>query len=77
MDLVADTSIIAQYAEMTMFVMRSGVFDKRALPIIADKYREGTLKRMAIVLNGVALRNMRYGYGYGYGKYGYYGDSGH
>lgn len=71
-DIVADTSLIAQKADLTLFVMRAGLMDKRALPLIENLYREGKYKRMTLVLNGVEAKKQKYGgYGYGYGSYGY------
>jgi tyrosine-protein kinase Etk/Wzc len=74
-DIVSDTGIIAKYADMTVFVMRSGLFDKRALPSVEELYQDGTYNKMAILLNGVEGNGRGYGYGkygYGYGgKYGY------
>ena len=69
-DLVADTSIVAPYADITIFIIRSGLFDKRALPAVEEMYYEGKYNRMAIILNGVESYTGRHGYGYGYG-YGY------
>ena len=71
-DIVADTSIIAKAADMSIFVMRVGIMDKRALPMVEDLYHENKYNRMAIILNGVTRKAGRYGYGYGYG-YGTYG----
>lgn len=71
-DIVADTSLIAQKADLTLFVMRAGLMDKRALPLIENLYREGKYRRMTLVLNGVEAKKQKYsGYGYGYGSYGY------
>lgn len=84
-DMVADTGIIAKHADMTLFVMRAGLFDKRALPAAEELYESGKYNRMALVLNGVETAHRgygHYGYGhYGYGHYGYgygygYGNSG-
>ena len=70
-DIVADTSIIARMADMTIFVMRAGLMDKRALPMVDEVAKGGLYPRMSVVLNGVAQKEGRYGYGrYGYG-YGY------
>ena len=70
-DIVADTSIIARIADMTIFVMRAGLMDKRALPMVDEVAKGGLYPRMSVVLNGVAQKEGRYGYGrYGYG-YGY------
>ena len=70
-DVVADTSIIARHADITVFILRAGLFDRRALPAVEDLYNKGMYNRMAIVLNGVMGSGSHYGhYGYGYG-YGY------
>lgn len=80
-DIVSDTGIIAKYADMTVFIMRSGLFDKRALPSVEELYQDGTYNKMAVLLNGVEGSDRGYGYGkygYGYGKYGYgYGKYGY
>ena len=69
-DIVADTSIIAREADLTIFVMRAGLMDKRALPMVEEIAKGGLYPRMTVVLNGVE-QNRKYGYGrYGYG-YGY------
>lgn len=76
-DVVADTAIIADVADMTIFIMRAGLVDKRSLPLVEDIYKKGTYHRVAIVLNGVEQSQRGYGhYGYGYGGgYGYgYGN---
>ena len=70
--IIADTSIIAKVADRTIFVMRVGRFDRRALPEIDTIYKQ--LPNMSILING-SRQNMGYGYsryGYGYG-YGYGG----
>ena len=83
-DIVADTAIIAQSVDVSVFVMRSGIMDKRALPSVEELYQEKKYNRMAVVLNGVSKRSGgygkygygHYGYGYGYGSYGYgYGNN--
>lgn len=72
-DLVADTAIIAKEADFTVLIIRAGLFDKRALPVVEDMYRSGVYKHMALILNGVDTKTKAYGhYGYGYGySYGY------
>lgn len=65
--LVSDTGICAKHADMTILVVRSGLFDKRQLPFLAEVYRSGKLPKMSILLNGVNLNKVSHGYGYGYG----------
>lgn len=68
MEIVADSSIIAQYADMTVFVIRADLMEKSMLPIVESYYTEKQFHNMAILLNGTEI----YG-GYGYHRYGYYG----
>ena len=69
-EIVADTSIIAKSADYTVFVIRAGLFDKRALPAVEEAYEKGVYNRMALILNGVDFQAGGYGH-YGYGGYGY------
>ena len=67
--IIADTAIIAKSVDRTIFVMRVGRFDRRALPEIDEIYKQ--LPNMSILING-SMHNAgygysRYGYGYGYG----------
>ena len=72
-DLVADASIITDAADMTVFVMRAGLMDKRILPVVEDLYKSKKYSHMTMILNSVDIQYKKYGYGrsgYGYG-YGY------
>lgn len=72
-DLVADSSIITEAVDMTVFVMRAGLMDKRILPVIEDLYKSKKYNHMTMILNCVDIQYKKYGYGragYGYG-YGY------
>ena len=66
-DIVADASIISSVADMTIFIMRAGLMDKRILPLVEELYQSGKYKHMALVLNSVDVYHKKYGYGYGYG----------
>ena len=69
-DVVADASIITEYADMSIFVMRANRMDKKVLPEIEKLYRSGKYRHMTIILNCVDMQSDRYGYGssgYGYG----------
>lgn len=74
MAVVADAAIVNRLADVTLFVARAGVLDRRQLPDIERIYKEGKMKQMALMLNGVKEEHAGYGhygyYGYGYG-YGY------
>lgn len=70
-DIVADTAIIAGVADMTVFVARAGLLDKRALPLVSKIVEGGIYPHLSLILNCTESELVRYGYGrYGYG-YGY------
>ncbi|MFI3315312.1 MAG: polysaccharide biosynthesis tyrosine autokinase [Rikenellaceae bacterium] len=73
-EIVPDASIIEKHCDTTIFVVRSGLMDKRELPELQTLYDSKRVKNMCLVLNGVDYTKGKYGYGrygYGYGKYGY------
>ena len=79
-DMVADVSIISPYVDVTLFVIRVGLFDRSLLPTVEQWYEEGKYSNLAVLLNGSTAFSTygshRYGYGYGYyGHYGYYGNN--
>lgn len=73
-DVVADASIIAKWADMTVFVLRAGHIEREMLPVVESYYQENKFNNMTILLNGTMAQGRygyhRYGYNYGYG-YGY------
>lgn len=70
-DIVAESGEIARYADLAIFVVRAGKFEKALLPEIDELYDKKVFKNMVVLLNGVTAYS-RYGYGkYGYGRYGY------
>ena len=76
---MADTSVIAKFADMTVFVIRAGLMDRDMLPVVEGYYKEKKFNNMSMILNGTTTDKSRYGYsrygyhyGYGYG-YGYGG----
>lgn len=84
-EIVADTSILAKHADISLFVIRVGLMELDFLPIIEEYYEDQRFNNMGIILNGTLTANSRYGYrrygyrygygyGYGYGGYGYYGS---
>lgn len=76
-EIVADTQIIEQYADRTIFVIRAGLFERSMLPELEKIYSNKKFKNMSLILNGTMSEDhnysysYRYGYGYGYG-YGYH-----
>lgn len=72
--VVADATIVNRLADLTIFVIRAGLMDRRQLPDVEHIYQEQKLKRMVTLLNGVKKDHAGYGY---YGYYGYYGGYGY
>lgn len=69
-DVVADTSIVAHVADVTLFVVRAGLMERALIGEVEKIYRSGRLNNMAVLLNGTRQLSSRYGYRYGY-HYGY------
>lgn len=74
-DVVADANIVKQFADVTLFVIRAGLMDRRSLKEVERLYKSGSYKHTALILNGSTYIGSRYGsyrYGYSYGySYGY------
>lgn len=71
--LVSDALELAQYCDVTLYIIRQNVTKKRMLNIINDKHRKKELTNVSIILNGFENK-AKYGYGYGNYSYGYYED---
>ena len=72
--LVADTLLISQLADLTVFVTRADHTDKKLLSYSSDLKKQGKLKNMAYIINNVGS-SKGYGYDYNYGySYGYGDD---
>ena len=67
--LVTDTLLMADLADVTIYLTRANHTDKKLIAFYKDLKQKGKLKNLAIVINGLGPKNA-YGYGYGY-KYGY------
>lgn len=72
-EIVADTTVISKYVDMTLFVIRAGLLEREMLPIVEDYYKNKKFKNMSVLLNGTTTVFNRYGYGYGYGGNSYGG----
>ena len=73
-EIIADTTIISQYSDLTLFVVRMGKLQKDMLPDIEEWYQNGKYGKMAILFNAMDAGEARYRYhryGYHYGSYGY------
>lgn len=67
--LVTDSFLISDYADFTLYMIRSGHTENQLLGHIKDIYTKKKLKNIGIVFNGLK-NNGAYAYNYGYG-YGY------
>lgn len=79
-EMVTDAAIIGKFCDMTLFIVRAGLFDRRMLPELESLYAENKYHNMCLILNATEQNSSRYGYRkYGYYHYGhkrhqYYGD---
>ncbi|RBQ03553.1 GumC family protein [Pedobacter miscanthi] len=66
--IITDAQLLANYADVTIYLVRQKVTQKAQLAIVEDLYRAGKMKNLGIVVNDIVSKY--YGYGYGYGNYG-------
>lgn len=74
-DLVADTAIVSRVVDVTLFVVRAGLFNKSDLKDLENIYKSNKLPHMALILNGIKPTDSYYHHRYGYsskGSNGYY-----
>lgn len=71
--LVTDTLLISKLSDITVYMLRADVTEKRLLNHIKELHQNRKLNNVGLVLNGVKANN-GYGYNYGYG-YGYTEDN--
>ena len=69
-DIVADTAVINQYVDMTLFVVRVGLLERFMLVELERMYAEKRYRHLGILLNGAEESGI-----YGY-KSGYYSGGG-
>lgn len=75
--LVADTLIISRVTDATVYICRADYTPKSNLELANSLSKEGKLRNLSIVLNGIDMAKKKYGYYYGYGRYGKYGRYGY
>ena len=68
-NVVADAAIVNRVADLTIYIVRAGMMDRRQLPELEKLYHQDKFTNLSIVLNNVS-HSYRYGYTYGHG-YGY------
>lgn len=70
---LADALMMNRVAELTVYVIRERMLDRRFLPELEKMYQEDKLKNMHVILNNCQFyKRSYYGY-YGYSKYYGYG----
>ncbi len=70
-DIVPDAAIVGKFCDMSIFVVRAGLLDKRQLPDIETIYDSKKYNNMCLLLNDVKYSGKGY---YGYRRYSYYGN---
>ena len=69
LNIVADTKITNRCTDLTIYIIRAGVLDRKDVRIVEDIYISETLKNMGVVLTDVDYERLYYSLGYkGYGK---------
>jgi Mrp family chromosome partitioning ATPase len=77
--VVTDSLLLAQFADVNLFVVRQNFSSKDSLLLANDLYKRPEIKGMSLVLNdvtrgssyGLGKYRYRYSYGYGYNYNGY------
>ncbi|OWW26238.1 hypothetical protein B4Q04_00710 [Zobellia sp. OII3] len=64
--ILADTFLISEYADLTLYLIRAGHTKKKVMEFILDINAHGKLKNMGFLLNDVKMSDSNYGYQYGY-----------
>ena len=65
-DIVADTQIIEEYVDRTLFVVRAGLLERSMLDELTSMYNEQRFKNMSLILNGTSMEKGKFAYRYGY-----------
>lgn len=72
--ILADTDILAAQCDITLYLVRAGMIDKRYLSQVQKMADQGKLPHVAYVINAVDFKSSSYnyyGYTYGHYRYGY------
>lgn len=69
-EIIADPEIIKRWADVTFFIIRANLLNRRALPAVDKLYTENQFPNMGVILNGTSRKDEE---NYGYYRYGYYG----
>lgn len=77
-EMLTDAAIVGKVTDLTIFVIRAGLLDRRVLPELEEIYQKGQYNNMSLLLNGSTYIEGKYGYnrhGYNYGYGGDYGNN--
>jgi tyrosine-protein kinase Etk/Wzc len=66
--IITDAQLLADQADVSIYMMRAGFTLKEHIKIVDDLYRTNKMRNLSIVVNDIKSKS--YGYGYGYGSYG-------
>jgi succinoglycan biosynthesis transport protein ExoP len=72
--LVADSLELAQYCDVTLYIVRQNFTKKEMITLLNNRVNRGELNNTSVILNGFenkAKYGGGYGYGYGYGSGNY------
>ncbi|MDE5953193.1 MAG: CpsD/CapB family tyrosine-protein kinase, partial [Duncaniella sp.] len=67
-EIVADASIVSPHSDLTLFVIRAGLLDRRMIPEIDRLNNSRRYNNLMLILNGTLPSSTTYGR-YGYGSY--------
>jgi capsular exopolysaccharide synthesis family protein len=72
--LVSDALELAQYCDVTLYIVRQNVTKKDMITLLNNRVKRGELNNTSIILNGLENKAKYGNYGYGYGSHanGYY-----
>jgi capsular exopolysaccharide synthesis family protein len=66
--LVIDAVTTNRFVDVTLYVIRSGMVDKRVISRISELVNNKKLTNLCVLLNDVKSNNQGYSYTYGYGN---------
>ena len=76
-EVVADAKIISKYADLTIWVVRAGLFEKSMLPQLQRYYDERRYPGLCVMLNGTDPMHTSSYQRYGYSYSSYYSQNRH
>ncbi|WP_129715947.1 tyrosine-protein kinase [Pedobacter sp. SYP-B3415] len=74
--IVTDAQLLADYANVTLYLVRHKVTRREQVEVLETLYQEGKMRNLGVVVNDISSKKYGYGYGYGYGYSGEQSDAG-